>query len=152
MHGDHTPLALSSRSKLTALGSYQMYNQGVAFRNRYLQPSDDNDYVGIFGIQADTLDNSQLNVESSTDECSTASAISFMEGLYPPSPHATCDLDVSSQNRDTNSSMVDYPLCGSQYPNIRTIFPGHDPDSIWYVVIGRFTVASLTSSMQEPWP
>jgi hypothetical protein len=152
MHGDHTPLALSSRSKLTALGAYQMYDQGMAFRNRYLQPSSHDGYVGIVGIQAEIIDNSQLNVESSTDECSAASAIAFMDGLYPPSPHATCDLDISSHNRDANSSNVDYSLCGNQYPNIRTISPGHDPDSIWYVVICPSTAPSLTSSIQEPWP
>ncbi|KAK3905617.1 histidine phosphatase superfamily [Staphylotrichum tortipilum] len=78
-----------------------------------------------------TIDSSQLTVESSTDRCSSASAMAFMQGLYPPWPHTTCDLEVPEYTRFANGSLLNYPLCGYQYPNIRTISPNTDPDSIW---------------------
>jgi len=131
MYGDHTPLALSDQPTLTPLGALQMRGRGDAFRNRYLRPSRYNDYVGIVGIQHKTIDSSQLTVESSTDRCSSASAMAFMQGLYPPWLHTTCDLEVPEHTRFANGSLLNYPLCGYQYPNIRTISPMTDPDSIW---------------------
>ncbi|KAK4155255.1 histidine phosphatase superfamily [Chaetomidium leptoderma] len=78
-----------------------------------------------------TIDHSHLNVESSTDHCSSASAIAFMQGLYPPWPHTPCDLDIPDHTRFANGSILNYPMFGYQYPNIRTISPNTDPDSIW---------------------
>lgn len=132
MRGDHTPLALESPN-LTPVGANQMHDQGAAFRNRYLRPSRHDEYAGIVGINFKTIDNSQLNVEASTESCSSASAIAFMQGLYPPFPHTTCDFDVPEHNYCANGSMLNYPMCGYQYPNIRSIAPDRDPDSIWYV-------------------
>jgi hypothetical protein len=130
MHGDHTPLALSD-PVLTPLGATQMYDRGTAFRDRYLRPSRHDRHVGIVGITSKTIDSSQLQVESSTDRCSSASAIAFMQGLYPPFPHVSCDSDVPSCNWMSNGSVLNYPMGGYQYPNIRTIAPDRDPDSIW---------------------
>lgn len=128
-----------------------MYDQGAAFRNRYLRPSRHDDYVGIVGINFKTIDNSQLHIEASTESCSTASAIAFMQGLYPPFPHTTCDLDVPAHNYCANGSMLNYPMCGYQYPNIRTIAADRDPDSIWYVVAQRCLrgVTDNRSQLQE---
>ncbi|AEO61819.1 hypothetical protein MYCTH_2141041 [Thermothelomyces thermophilus ATCC 42464] len=76
-------------------------------------------------------DNEQLHVESSTDRCASASAIAFMQGLYPPIPHAACDSDVPNHHWLSNGSILNNPLNGYQYPNIRTLAPDRDPDSIW---------------------
>ncbi|KAK4040545.1 histidine phosphatase superfamily [Parachaetomium inaequale] len=76
-------------------------------------------------------DNEHLHVESSTDRCSSTSAIAFMQGLYPPSPHVSCDSDVPKHNWCADGSVVNYPMCGYQYPNIKTLAPDRDPDSIW---------------------
>ncbi|KAK4239272.1 histidine phosphatase superfamily [Achaetomium macrosporum] len=100
-----------------------MHDQGAAFRYRYLDPSHHDGFVGIVGIKPETIDNSQLSVESSTDGCSAAGAIAFMQGLYPRRPDTACQFP--------NGSIMDYPMCGYQYPNIRTISPRTDPDSIW---------------------
>jgi hypothetical protein len=143
MHGDHTPLALGSPN-LTPVGANQMYDQGAAFRNRYLRPSRHDEYVGIVGISFKTIDNSQLHIEASTESYSSASAIAFMQGLYPPFPHTTCDRDVPEHNYCANGSMLNYPMCGYQYPNIRAIAPDRDPDSIWYVWSSAVSGASLT--------
>ncbi|KAK4120763.1 phosphoglycerate mutase-like protein [Parathielavia appendiculata] len=131
MHGDHIPLAVSDHAKLTALGAHQLYDQGAAFRNRYVRPSRHEDFVGLVGIQSKAIDNSQLYVESSTDECSAASALAFMQGLYPPWPYTTCDLGIPEYIQTGNDSILNYPLCGYQYPNVRTISPHYDQDAIW---------------------
>lgn len=110
-----------------------MYEKGAAFRDRYLRPSRHDHHVGIVGIEPKTIDNSQVHVESSTDRHSSASAIAFVQGLYPPFPHVSCDSDVPSHNWMSDGSVLNYPLGGYQYPNIRTIAPERDPDSIWYV-------------------
>ncbi|KAL2179966.1 uncharacterized protein P884DRAFT_256288 [Thermothelomyces heterothallicus CBS 202.75] len=78
MIGDHTPLA-SSNPILTPLGANQMYVQGAAFRNRYLHPSRYDEHVSIVGIDSEHINTAQLHVESSTDRCSSASAIAFMQ-------------------------------------------------------------------------
>ncbi|KAK4248637.1 histidine phosphatase superfamily [Corynascus novoguineensis] len=77
-------------------------------------------------------DNERLHVESSTDRYSSASAFAFVQGLYPPVPHVTCDSDIPSYQWLSNGSLLNYPLFGYQYPNVRTLAPGRDPDSIWY--------------------
>ena len=131
-----------------------MHSQGAVFRNRYLRPSYHDEHVGIVGIEPETVDNSQLVVEASTDRCSSASAIAFMQGLYPPRPHATCSFDGPDQTRFANSSIPNYPLCGYQFPGIRTISPINDADSIWYRLVScRCRNAPLTHlKLQEPWP
>ncbi|KAK4100956.1 phosphoglycerate mutase-like protein [Parathielavia hyrcaniae] len=121
----------TERAKLTALGAHQLYEQGAAFRNRYVRPSRHEDFVGLVGIDPKTIDNSQLYVESSTDECSADSALAFMQGLYPPWPYTTCDLGIPDHIKTGNGSILNYPLCGYQYPNIRTISPENDQDAIW---------------------
>jgi hypothetical protein len=137
MRGDHTPLAWSDPEILTSLGANQMHNQGAVFRSRYLQRlghGSHNNHVGIVGIEPETISSSQLNVEASTDHCSSASAIAFMQGLYPPWPPTTCGLKMPGHAPFANSSILDYPLCGYQFPRIRAISPNNDPDSIWYCV------------------
>ncbi|KAK4144063.1 histidine phosphatase superfamily [Dichotomopilus funicola] len=77
------------------------------------------------------IDNSQLHIESSVDRCSSASALAFMQGAYPPIPHVSCDTDVPSHNWLADGTVINYPMCGYQYPNIRTTVPERDSDSIW---------------------
>ncbi|KAL2197278.1 histidine phosphatase superfamily [Corynascus similis CBS 632.67] len=77
-------------------------------------------------------DNERLHIESSTDRYSSASAFAFVQGLYPPVPHVTCDSNIPSYQWLSNGSLLNYPLFGYQYPNVRTLAPGRDPDSIWY--------------------
>ncbi len=130
-----------------------MRSQGLVFRNRYLRPAHHDEHVGIAGIEPETVDNSQLVIEASTDRCSSASAIAFMQGLYPPWPHDTCSFDSPGHSRVANSSIPNYPLCGYQFPNIRTISPINDPDSIWYRLVSHYCRdAPLTHlKLQEQW-
>jgi len=152
MYGDHTPPSVPGSGNLTPAGANRLHELGATFRNRYLRPSRHEDYVGIVGIQPKLIDNSQLSIEASTEPHSSASAIAFMQGLYPPFPHTTCDLDVPYYNRFANGSFMNYPMCGYQYPNIRTIAQDRDPDSIWYVDLWTiYTIDESLTPFQEPW-
>lgn len=111
-----------------------MYVQGAAFRNRYLYQSRHGEYVGIVGIDSEHINTVQLHVESSNDHCSSASAIAFMQALYPPNPHVACDSDIPNPHWLSNGSILNYPLNGYQYPNIRTLASNQDPDAIWYAL------------------
>ncbi|KAG7294235.1 hypothetical protein NEMBOFW57_004305 [Staphylotrichum longicolle] len=88
-----------------------MLDQGAAFRNRYLRPSRYDEYVGIVGVKSKHINNSHLNVEASTDRRSSASATAFLQGLYPPWPYTSCDLDVPPHNRVFYSSLWDKVFC-----------------------------------------
>lgn len=127
LHGERTPLATSSLSAtLTTYGAQQMFAQGQMFRDRYLTSStstDDGNVTGSFpivGLSRRALDNSQLDIMTNTDTFNVASAMAFMQGLYPPTPDAFVEND-GGRNASTlsNGSVVDFPLDGYQYPNIQ---------------------------------
>ncbi|KAJ4307070.1 hypothetical protein N0V88_000445 [Collariella sp. IMI 366227] len=115
MYGDHKPFTDSGSPTLTPLGAKQLYTQGIAFRDRYVRPKHHDKFVGIVGISHKTIDNSQLHVESSTDECSSAGALAFMQGLYPQFPHVHCDFEVPDFYKYPNNTIENYPLCGYQF-------------------------------------
>lgn len=115
-----------------------MHDRGAAFRNRYIYPSGYDEYVGTVGIEPHHINNAQLHVESSTEHYSSASAIAFMHGLYPPVPHVTYDSIIPSDQWLFDGSQSDYSLFGYQNPNVKTLAPGSDPDSIWYCDCARY--------------
>ncbi|KAK7947738.1 uncharacterized protein PG986_008624 [Apiospora aurea] len=129
LHGETTPLSTSSlSSSLTTYGAQQMFAQGQMFRDRYLASastdgaSDDDatDSFPIVGLSRRALDNSQLDIVTNTDTYNVASAMAFMQGMYPPILGAFVEND-GDMNASTlsNGSMVDFPLDGYQYPNIQ---------------------------------
>ncbi|KAK8095047.1 Histidine acid phosphatase [Apiospora hydei] len=129
LHGETTPLSTSSlSSSLTAYGAQQMFAQGQMFRYRYLTTANtgdasDDDATGSFpivGLSQRALDNSQLDIVTNADTYNVASAMAFLQGLYPPTPGAFVEND-GDLNASTlsNGSMVEFPLDGYQYPNIQ---------------------------------
>ncbi|KAK8038496.1 hypothetical protein PG993_006907 [Apiospora rasikravindrae] len=129
LHGERTPLSTSSlTSSLTTYGAQQMFTQGQMFRDRYLTSTNSNgasddsptDSFPIVGLSWRALDNSQLDIVTNTDTYNVASAMAFMQGLYPPTPGAFVE-DDGGMNASTlsNGSLVDFPLDGYQYPNIQ---------------------------------
>ncbi|KAL1880000.1 hypothetical protein VTK73DRAFT_6390 [Phialemonium thermophilum] len=137
-HGELTPLRFSSTRSLTPLGAQQMFDEGTTFRQRYLDNSnfDPNGTVvslpaPIEGVEINAIDNSQLYISSSNDGYSTASALAFLQGLYPPLSQAFSDSSGGmAAARLANGSIVDYPLDGYQYPDIQA--PSVlDPNYIW---------------------
>ena len=134
-HGERTPLrtATSSSAKLTPLGAQQLLAQGTALRARWLDlnltesQSSITGFAPIQGLETDAIDNSQLDILTTTDEYVVASAQSFMQGLYPPRRQTFLDMESAVL---ANSTMVDYPLGGFQYPMIQTAGPA-DPNMAW---------------------
>ncbi|KAK4465979.1 histidine phosphatase superfamily [Cladorrhinum samala] len=138
-YGDRTPfVSATNPATLTPLGAHRLLNQGGAVRDRYLWrtrvgPDENGDDIApIAGISRNAIDNSQLNILSTTDSYVVGSALAFLQGLYPPVtqafPNATGGIEAASLS---NGTVMNYPLGGYQYPNVRTFSRANDPDSIW---------------------
>ncbi|KAK8026256.1 hypothetical protein PG990_004079 [Apiospora arundinis] len=130
LHGERTPLSTSSlKSSLTTYGAQQIYSQGQVFRDRYLtntsstgSTSDGNitNSFPIVNLSPRALDNSQLEIVTNTDTYNVASAMAFMQGLYPPASRAFVEKDGGEgASTLSNGSLVNFPLDGYQYPNIQ---------------------------------
>ncbi|KAI1374794.1 phosphoglycerate mutase-like protein [Hypoxylon crocopeplum] len=138
LYGEHTPLTGQSQS-LTPMGAQQLYSQGSLFRARYLSNSSLSDEdnaittnAPIVGIERQALDNSQLDLYSSTDDFIVGGALAFLQGLYPP---VTREFAYNNGGDNAsilaNGTMINYPLDGYQYPNIQTASITYDPASVW---------------------
>ena len=132
-HGEKTPLLGGRDEVLTPEGAQQMRSQGNAFRARYLNSTAGLrdaaiEAIGsapIYGIQADAIDNGEVDVVSTEDPWVVGGATAFMQGLYPPSPESFNEAaggDAMARNYADNASVtVDYPLGGYQYARILTL-------------------------------
>ncbi|KAI1804561.1 phosphoglycerate mutase-like protein [Daldinia bambusicola] len=139
LHGERTPALGEHVSSLTPLGAQQLYSQGSLFKARYLSSnsslSDEDNAITtnspIVGLERQALDNSQLSLFSTTDDYVVGGALAFLQGLYPPVTQVFADNNGGA-NASTlaNGTVVNYPLDGYQYPNIRSV-PTTDPNSIW---------------------
>ncbi|KAK3315226.1 histidine phosphatase superfamily [Apodospora peruviana] len=153
LHGERTPYFGTDPPALTPLGAQQLYDQGQMFRSRYLEEGPvvvngevlDLERAPIVDIQPNAIDNTQLEVVSNTDSWIFNSALAFMQGLYPPISQAfnnnTGGMDGAML---TDGTLVNYPLDGYQYPNIKTSSL-LDPDSIW--VQGHVGCTKYTESL-----
>lgn len=101
-HGDRTakywPPAM-----LTDLGAVQVNEAGAFYRNRYVAGSHP-----IHGIERDIAKLSQLSVEAPVDIVLQASAIAWLQGLYPP-----VGATLGTQTL-RNGTKVEAPLDGYQ--------------------------------------
>jgi len=75
----------------------------------------------IYGLNMNDLDNSQMDVLTTTDEYITASALAFMQGFYPPRSTATEVVDEESIMG--NGTLEQYPLNGYQVSTFLEISP-----------------------------
>lgn len=141
-HGDRTPLLGKTPPALTPLGAQQMYAQGSAFRARYLksdEPLTSEEFLittkaPIFDIEEHAIDNTMLTVVTNQDQYVTASALAFLQALYPPSNQTFADNAGGIEAALlADGSITDFPLRGYQYPNIESLSV-LDPNSIWLVV------------------
>ncbi len=138
LYGDRTPLRGTTSPALTPLGAQQLHSQGAMFRTRYLESGDLTDgmnvmttYNPINGLDLDAIDNSQLDLQSSTDQFSSASGLAFMQGFYPPK-NISFAPGAGGLNAAVlaNGTLIDFPLSGYQYPNLH-VTSILDPESIW---------------------
>lgn len=122
-HGESTPYLSQSQSPvLTPEGAQQMLRQGAAFRKRYLN-SANGTVAPIQGISQDAIDTSQVGVLSASDGNVAASAMAFLQGLYPPDNTAflpSAGGPMLADNLITGGNST-YPLNGYQYPTIMTV-------------------------------
>ncbi|KAM3066052.1 hypothetical protein ACMFMG_010610 [Clarireedia jacksonii] len=127
-HGEKTPdIRNSITPSLTPLGGQQLYSAGSVIRDRYLSSNDTQLTLGlpINGLSTSTIDNSQMQILSTSDGYVVASAQAFMQGLYPPVLGVNGGSSILG-----NNSVVNYPLGGYQYPNINSLSP-LDYNYIW---------------------
>jgi hypothetical protein len=138
LHGERTPLRANFSPSLTSYGANQMYIQGDMFNSRYVindtvpaSARNMTSNVHIAGLERKALDASQIAIFSQTDDFVTASALAFMQGLYPPLNSAVAPgdggLDTSIM---ANGTLINRPLNGYQYPNVQSLSV-LDQNSIW---------------------
>lgn len=129
-YGDRTPLVWPVQNVLTSLGAQQLYSAGSYFRRRYLGETRDGVQSGpaINKISTEALDNSEIFILSSFAQYVEASAIAFMQGLYPPTNISLKGTSALASSL-INVSMDTAPLGGYQYPQLLTASP-LDPTSI----------------------
>lgn len=97
--GERTPELLGDLpTTLTSLGAQQMYNAGSFFRERYISTfgsTNGIDSAPIQGMSSNELDGDQLYVMALDQQYNVASAMAFMQGLYPPYSLCSNDSDVA---------------------------------------------------------
>ncbi|XMA17212.1 hypothetical protein WAI453_010003 [Rhynchosporium graminicola] len=120
-HGEKTPDFSPSTPRimdLTPLGAQQLYDAGTGLRNRYIISMNiSQDTIPIMGISVHDLDNGQLDVVSMKTPYVAASALAFMQGLYPPYK----DVERDGEMARGEGGRFEYPLNGYQYPSISTL-------------------------------
>lgn len=129
LHGDRTPLVLTTSPTLTPLGAQQLYEAGDRMRQRYVIPSESGG-ITINNISAYQLQYDQLTVLSTGDQFVFASAQAFLQGLYPPLQTSSNRTYIPGQSTVQNGTNLVAPLGGYQYPSIMTL-SSNDLNSIW---------------------
>ena len=132
LNGDHTPNIWPLLPILTPLGANQLYDVGSRLRRMYVIPPG---VVSVTSTQVLNLNPHQLTADDleiwTTDEQYTiASAQAFMQGLYPP---LTLDLGyvyIEQQSSLANGTNIIAPLNAYQYPHVLSTSLC-DHDSIW---------------------
>lgn len=129
-HGEKSPDFASAGYTLSPLGANQLLLAGQTMRQRYVSSSTNlSTEAPISGLSVADIDNSQIEILSTDDEFVSASALAFMQGLYPP----VGGVVVDEETLLSNMTVENWPLGGYQYPNIGTVSP-LDLNSIWYVM------------------
>ena len=127
VHGDSTPrvLAESQPRSLSDYGASQLLSAGSTFRDRYVASAGNRNSTdnAVQYISPIILDSRDVSVLATTEQRDIASALAFMQGLYPP-PNLTNGTDTLA-----NGSTYTSPFHGYQYPQLITL--GYeDPQSV----------------------
>ncbi len=107
-HGDRTAKAWSPVN-LTALGADEVHSSGAFYRSRYVSSNAD---FRVAGLSSETAVLSQLEVTAPKDAVLHNSALTFLQGLYPP---------TDSTEALANGTKVKAPLNGYQYIPIDSV-------------------------------
>ena len=156
INGDRTPEILPQTPVLTPLGAQQMYSLGSQFRDRYLLSSEDTTGVGtrIYDISPYQYNFDDLDILTTDDQFTIASAQAFIQGLYPPLATNSGYVEIAGQSLLANMSNVVAPLNGYQYPAIESVStldlnsiyisgmdqcPSHDESTNEYYATAQYT-------------
>ncbi|OAA42638.1 Histidine phosphatase superfamily, clade-2 [Metarhizium rileyi] len=107
-HGDRTAKAWAPVN-LTALGAEEVYSSGSFYRKRYVQSDAP---ARISGLSSNKPVLSQLAVTAPQDAVLYNSALTFLQGLYPP---------IGQSETLANGTKVEGPLGGYQYIPVNAI-------------------------------
>ena len=87
-HGEKIPALNEGPYNLTPLGANQLLQAGQTIRDRFISGSSNSSQPSatslINSLSVNEIDNSQMEILTTTDEYVTASAMAFMQGLYGP--------------------------------------------------------------------
>ncbi|EON61518.1 hypothetical protein W97_00733 [Coniosporium apollinis CBS 100218] len=131
--GERTPwLNNNERSQITSLGAHQAFTAGEALRKHYITGDGDNlSSAHIKGLSPYIIDNGELYIAATEEQYTIASAEAFLQALYPP---VTVNMSTAnmldSSSILSNSTYLEYPMGGYQYPKIRSAGI-LDPNSIY---------------------
>ncbi|TAQ88619.1 hypothetical protein B7494_g3076 [Chlorociboria aeruginascens] len=126
----------ASSFALTPESATSLISAGALLRARYISPPVNGSLLTVAavidGIPINEIDNSLMDVWSTDEEVSSASAMALFQGLYPPVGEQSVlsglgDLISESLDSVSNGSTG---LAGYQYPNVET-FGSEDWDYIW---------------------
>jgi len=120
-YGEKIPDATEGPYVLTPYGANQMYNAGQIIQGRYIWPLPNKtegitSYERINGLSSTEIDNSQMYILSTDDEFVSASALAFMQALYPP-----VYFQLEPDAIESDGTLEQYPLGGYQYPNVQSV-------------------------------
>ena len=115
-HGDRTAKAWKPVN-LTALGADEAYTSGEFYRSRYVDSDAD---FKVSGVSSDTAVLSQIAVTSPVDAVLHGSAVTFLQGLYPP---------TGQGEKLANGSTVEAPLNGYQFIPVLAVEDAATADS-----------------------
>ena len=143
-HGEKIPALHEGPYNLTRLGANQLLQAGQTIRNRYISgPSNGSQITGSYPIarlSVNDIDNSQMEVMTMTDEYITASALAFMQGLYPPRSTATEVVDEESIMG--NGTLEQFPLNGKPTTEVEHSPPGIYSPALLQIFFQRSTTDS----------
>lgn len=130
-HGERTPFVSYPNPVLTPLGAQQAYQAGINMRDRYVQQPglSENGFV-VRDISSIFLENEQISILSSDDQWNVASAIAFMQGLYPPLTYDQNYTNIAGISDLANGTNVVAPFGGYQYPDL-SVASSYDYESIF---------------------
>ncbi|KAK3706939.1 hypothetical protein LTR37_012438 [Vermiconidia calcicola] len=139
--GERTPAVFGTiPTQLTSLGAQQQESNGAFFRQRYLDsPGYTNSTSGldgapVVGLSPDIPDVRELYVQALDQQTTIASALAFLQGLYPPISFADDDDDVQElidpTSKLANNTYVTPPLDGYRYAQVHTSGV-YDPEFVY---------------------
>ena len=137
-NGDRTPLLGFPSEALTPLGARQLFQQGEAFRARYLDNTtlpENVTHIGLHDINPSVIVDSSLAIHAVDQQSITGGALAFLQALYPPRNGSFADENGGTTAANQvggrlSSASQNFPGNGYQFPRVQTASI-LDPEHVW---------------------